>query len=918
MAETGETHRKVTNIVNNIKKTTNNPANGVPVIVNTLSKFVVVTYWWGRDKKNRNTARPCADFYEDYIKKVNKFMVNLIYTTAAKVKNDGKADQAEVINTIFTNLKADPTKFPSLMDMIHKMVKHYMRNVCDYYNVGQKNQDPCKMLFYKDKAQTKKTPPKQKTPDELFTNVYAILIDGLIQNKENLIRLNQLQTEYNALKAKVLNDRSNNIRHSDEILNQDLASVRLKQSEKATIQQELISTLKDKSSGPSIFDRLISFLEYKPPIQFEQMIDQWKKDCETHGCNHLAVEYSEFAEEGGYQLAINAKPKFIQKALELCPGRGVLYIDGDMNIRSYPGIFDIDNVDYMARGWWIDPRSNWKMTESIMYDPYNFETSGGTMFFSSSSAANKLLQLWIITAEKPLNAGKADDRVLSLVFNTLSVLTWLRVIQLPVEYLWLSLDYDERMLVEVYDYDMLKMKSTVLLDHPECLTSEDTATGAGASNDRQPKFYDFLEDVFPCVETTHEYIMFKSLVEKSAVPDDKLTAYMQLSDETKKDRADEIKQRVTKLNTRMADPATNAVQKAIFKQRRDGLKVQQNELLYLPYFYWYYHYMGGVQYINDGNADLYDEGFVDPEDEDGENNAQPLSIISYKDRFGNKPHPGGEGVSYNKIVDINMAYATDPENEESLKTEANVTVDKTNPNLIEIIPNDATFETNKAVIQLLLKYLVLNKTVLINPKHSQGYKSFLYEYITKKVNTLYKEIDFIFFPELLVTIRRSSFYKPKIFMNQVILFKPEQRLIDFISMQLSLEDLSVFIFQGSYEFMSLVRVAYLSNKHKNFTPSPQGQTPSPNFEISNPNSQTPAQITSGGGNTPSIYHSNKILEDYSNTFEKLFDHVKKHGAAPNRHSKKKRTHKKKGARKHGSRKHGSRKQRKKGKGLKTT
>ena len=103
--------------------------------------------------------------------------------------------------------------------------------------------------------------------------------------------------------------------------------------------------------------------------------------------------------------------------------------------------------------------------------------------------------------------------------------------------------------------------------------------------------------------------------------------------------------------------------------------------------------------------------------------------------------------------------------------------------------------------------------------------------------------------------------------------------------------------------MSLVRVAYLSNKHKNFTPSPQDQTPSPNFEISNPNSQTPAQITSGGGNTPSIYHSNKMLEDYSNTFEKLFDHVKKHGAAPKRHSKKRRTHMKK----HRSRKVRSRK-----------
>ena len=139
-----------------------------------------------------------------------------------------------------------------------------------------------------------------------------------------------------------------------------------------------------------------------------------------------------------------------------------------MNRRKYPGIFDIKNVDFMARGWWIDPRSSWKMEESIMYDPYNFETSGGTMFFSSSEESKKLINLWISAAENPINDGKADDRVLSLIFNTKGVLTWIRIIQLPVEYLWLTLDYDQRMLEYVYDYNFANMDSTIFIDHPEC------------------------------------------------------------------------------------------------------------------------------------------------------------------------------------------------------------------------------------------------------------------------------------------------------------------------------------------------------------------------------------------------------------------------------------------------------------------
>ena len=267
MAKIAETHRRVTDIVNNIKKHSDNPDNGVPQIVNESSNFVVVTYWWGRGNINRNTARPCGDFYEDYIKKINKFIVNLLFTSITKVKSNSDAAQKEfkdlyeeTINNIFINLKKDPTKFPTLMDMISKMIKHYMRNVCNYYNIEQKLQDPCRLLFEKNKQEEKSLNPipDQKDPEELFTSVFNILIDGIIKNKDNLVRFNEIQTEYNSLKETFLKDRANSIRQSDEISTGALAAVREKQIEKTNLQKKLIATLKDKSSGESIFDRLIS------------------------------------------------------------------------------------------------------------------------------------------------------------------------------------------------------------------------------------------------------------------------------------------------------------------------------------------------------------------------------------------------------------------------------------------------------------------------------------------------------------------------------------------------------------------------------------------------------------------------------------------------------------------------------------
>ena len=420
-------HREITEIIN---KSTDKPT-----IVNENSNFVVITYWWGRGRLNRNTARPCTSFYEDYLKDCNKTMLNLLHTIVTKHKSEEGQD-AEldiIIETVFTNLHVTSIIFKNIRKIIRKMIKHYINDICDYKNIDQRAPDRFLLL----KEQFRDFLPNLTNPAELYEPLLDIVRQGIIKNKENLIALYKNQEEYDSLKAQYMKFKHNQeliikdaeskkklgdlylllftrkdphetikdsiqntvrdikpIEKIDITLDDLLEQVHKLKEKKDELKKNLIDVLKKKEvqsdgQNKSIFDLLIDRLEYKTPILFEQMIANWENACreagkdsehsETsrYGCNYMAIEYPEFARPGGNQMAINAKPKFIQKALELCGGKSVLYIDGDMTIRQYPAIFDMDNVDFMARGWWIDPRSSWKAFDegerSIMYDPYNLK-----------------------------------------------------------------------------------------------------------------------------------------------------------------------------------------------------------------------------------------------------------------------------------------------------------------------------------------------------------------------------------------------------------------------------------------------------------------------------------------------------------------------------------------------------------------
>lgn len=243
---------------------------------------------------------------------------------------------------------------------------------------------------------------------------------------------------------------------------------------------------------------------YRERITFDEMIAIWEEQCRKIGVNYVATMYP--FDRSQYQEGINGKPLFIKKCLEVCQGKAIVYIDGDMFINQYPYLFEIGNVDFMGQGWNIDPRSSPEYKTDICFDPYVFETSGGTMYFANTPMSHRILDEWIQTAALPINQKKADDRVLSMMFTQKGFMQRMSLIQLPIEYLWLTNKYMAFHSGE--DADVCNS----IIEHPACLTSEEGAKEQGAGSNRSPDGYqEAINDQIKCERyggRFYEYIYF--------------------------------------------------------------------------------------------------------------------------------------------------------------------------------------------------------------------------------------------------------------------------------------------------------------------------------------------------------------------------------------------------------------------------
>lgn len=532
---------KLTSIINGTQEQ--------PTIVNENSNFVVVTYWWGRGNQNANLARPCLFLYEQFISNVIETAIVTLSDFKKNMKSEPKIYE-HVLETI-QRTKIEKALSKAINDYYYELFLYLGLSPKCYASEPNAAKNGLKDFAVNEAISKKKVAiePDFKYESHEYYKVLLkfVAVELLKQSKSQLAQIIKNKEELTDLKDHF----SNKTMNSKEILAKIKALKQKNDALKGEIKQGLrktglayVSELEEyKQSGKeernipssfkdpvflgiyddpavkgkSLIQIMISKMKYKPSRSYEAMIEEWKEVCAKIGCNYMAVEYPEFAQPGGYQLAINAKPMFIEKALQLCGTRNVLYIDGDMYLRKFPTIFEMKDIDYMARGWNIDPRASDQFTESILYDPYTFETSGGTMFFSQSKEAKKLLQLWIDETKKEINAGKADDRIISLIFNTKRLLMNMKIVQLPIEYLWLTLSYDDFLADTLYE-DNLSMHNTIFIEHPECLTSEDTAAGSGASSSRTPFIYDkFINSITdPVSEELYENIFFEKEEEAAA------------------------------------------------------------------------------------------------------------------------------------------------------------------------------------------------------------------------------------------------------------------------------------------------------------------------------------------------------------------------------------------------------------------
>ena len=714
-----------------------------PTIINEKSNFVVSTYWWGHGNFNQNTARPCTIFYEQIFAKIQQLCVE--YLIMKKSTSSIEKLSKSLENTI--------TSMDEFKKIIENKSKGYNNMIFEDLGIDFNDENRhTKAKNILERKTNKKVPEgftykNKELTQEILT---LIMVEFISLIKENIINIVLNTTRLKELKKIFTKNKSltgSQIKEIDK-LNENIKKESTLIKDKVKLKRNYTTPAFNNYAEMSLYDIMNKEMRYLNPIKYDEMIKLWEAACKKSKCNFMTVEYPEFAKPDGYQLAINAKPLFIKKALESAGKRSILYIDGDMYIRKYPKLFDLTDVDFMGRGWNMDPRSSSNMVESITYDPYTFETSGGTMWFSQTPEAKNLIDHWVNISSEPSQAGKADDRLLSLIFNENKLLCSMKIIQLPIEYLWLTLNYDEFMLDTLYDYNKRLMKKSIFIEHSECLTTEDTATSGGASSDRTPANYNLIElNLEPVSEQFHEYIYFPS-----ANMVDTFKEYLEYMDSAQY----------------FNDGNSILEEKELVNNEKPELNEQP---LYITKYKDKY---GKTKYFNNPSITWNDVAKITT------------------------------GKSKNmSIKTLNLSYKNNKNNNKNNKTIVEI-------NDFSVFMNTSDKQVDKTkIISLIIRLLNENKTVIYNPSNAVGYNGNNYKSLYELIADTNNSLELIFTPEFnTISESMNFFYKPSIQINQPILFKPAPILIKFLTMFLSLDDFSKYLSYGSYEFMSRVRVGY--------------------------------------------------------------------------------------------------------------
>lgn len=226
---------------------------------------------------------------------------------------------------------------------------------------------------------------------------------------------------------------------------------------------------------------------YQFPFTFGQMINKWKSKLDKLGIQNYAEEYTTAPRDlpksksikGLYdfrtsQEGMNYKGEFILKMVNKFK-KPVVYLDGDMLVHKYPTLFDSKDYDFMLRHWEFDPMD---FLGPDSFSPKRFETSGGIMYFNNTPRSKNVLKGWISLNKKIMKKGEpgADDRILTMYLHKSKQLYSCRWLPIPTTYLWLTDKYS----MSMFHGNILPQKLKVVIDHPNCLTTEEMAKDAGA------------------------------------------------------------------------------------------------------------------------------------------------------------------------------------------------------------------------------------------------------------------------------------------------------------------------------------------------------------------------------------------------------------------------------------------------------
>ena len=194
-----------------------------PVIVNDNSNFVVVTYWWGRNRQNQNTARPCISFFEGIINQVQNLCLKILGTASNDIS----------IQQIFKNLEKIVSSLSSFKKIIDGNSNSYNKMIFDDLELQNNQPDSHNNALIK----LEKMKTMDKTPEDfeyknkeytvrLFT---MIMIEMITLSKKNYVllfdtnkRIKELK-EYFLSNSKKINElEKKRIIEEIKILNQEL------------------------------------------------------------------------------------------------------------------------------------------------------------------------------------------------------------------------------------------------------------------------------------------------------------------------------------------------------------------------------------------------------------------------------------------------------------------------------------------------------------------------------------------------------------------------------------------------------------------------------------------------------------------------------------------------------------------------